>query len=262
MTIEQVTALLNDKRVIAPEKDILEVKNAIEVYQQLDDFDAYSIESLCFAHSILMNGLVEYAGRLRQSSVGIVKGNQISHIAPSGGMVTGLMKDLFYYLENDDDLLLIKSCIFHYEFEFIHPFTDGNGRMGRLWQTLILKDYSSVFKFLPVEALIKERQQDYYNVLSESDKQGKSTSFIEFMLQIIDLALGEVLQSQTRSLTSSERIQLYADIIGRKKFTRKDYLRNFRQISSATASRDLKEAVDKNVLSKIGDKRTTSYYYL
>jgi len=208
-----------------------------------------------------MNGLVDNPGQLRKTSVGIVKGEDVAHVAPPGEMVYPLMKDLFNYLNNDKDLLLIKSCVFHYEFEFIHPFIDGNGRMGRLWQTMILKDYSKVFEFLPIETLVKERQQDYYNVLGKSDKQGSSTSFIEFMLEIINLALDDLLKTQNIMATDSERISLFKDLIVNKEFSRQDYLRYNKDISSATASRDLKNAVDNGLLIKSGDKRLTKYKF-
>jgi Fic family protein len=143
----------------------LEVKNAISVYDNLDNLNPYNFDSFCDAHGILMKGLVESAGRLRSKSVGIVKGSEVAHIAPPSEMLKPLMNDLFDYLKNDDDLVLIKSCVFHYEMEFIHPFIDGNGRMGRLWQTLILKDSYPVFEYLPIEALIKERQEQYYESL-------------------------------------------------------------------------------------------------
>ncbi len=261
LTIEQITDLIDNKRVLAPKKDIVEVKNAIKVYSMMDKFNAYDLDSLCNAHRILMNGLVNDAGKLRRTSVGIVKGSDISHIAPPRDRVLPLMNDLFIYLKNDDDLLLIKSCVFHYEFEFIHPFIDGNGRMGRLWQTMILKDYSQVFEYLPIETLIKERQQDYYNILGKSDSQGSSTSFIEFMLDIINLALEDLLRTQNLTITNIDRINIFKNIIGSKTFTRQDYLRHNKEISSATASRDLKEAVDKSILEKKGDKRLTKYKF-
>jgi len=261
LTVEQITDLINNKKVLAPRKDILEVKNAIKVYSKLYDFDAYDLDSLCSAHSVLMNKLIENAGQLRRTSVGIMKGENIAHIAPPGKMVYPLMKDLFEYLKNDDDLLLVKSCVFHYEFEFIHPFIDGNGRMGRLWQTMILKDFSPVFEFLPIETLIKERQQDYYHVLGKSDKQGSSTSFIEFMLDIINVALEDLLSSQNLTITNNDRIQIFKEIIGEKLFSRQDYLRHNKEISTATASRDLKDAVDNGTLEKTGDKRLTKYKY-
>jgi len=261
LTEEQITALLDNKRILAPQKDILEVKNAIEVYQQLESFNVFELKSLLKAHSILMAGLIESPGKLRATTVGIVKGNKVAHIAPPGEMVNGLIKNLLTYLKTDNDIALIKSCVFHYEFEFIHPFIDGNGRMGRFWQTLILKNYSPIFEFIPIETLIKERQQEYYNALSRSDKQGHSTCFIAFMLQIILLALEETLASQNINLTSTDRIELFKSNIKSEAFTRQDYLRNYKEISAATASRDLKEAVEKNILIKTGDKRTTKYKY-
>jgi Fic family protein len=261
MTEEQITDLLNNKRVLAPQKDIVEVKNAINVYNQLNKFKVYDLRSLCKAHEILMTGLVENPGKLRQSSVGIIKGSDIAHVAPPGEMVHSLMTDLFKYLKNDDDLVLIKSCVFHYEFEFIHPFIDGNGRIGRLWQTMILKEHSPIFEFLPIETLVKSRQQEYYRVLGRSDKIGSSTPFIEFMLDIIKDALEELLKVQNITLTGSDRITKFREIIGTQEFSRQDYLRSFKDISQATASRDLKFAVENGTIEKFGDKRTTQYKY-
>lgn len=261
LTIEQITDLIDNKRVLGPKKDILEVKNAIKVYSKLNSFKVYDLDSLCTAHKLLMAGLVDNPGQLRKTSVGIIKGEDIAHIAPSGEMVYPLIKDLIDYLKNDKDLLLIKSCVFHYEFEFIHPFVDGNGRMGRLWQTIILKDYSKVFEFLPIETLVKERQKDYYNVLGKSDKEGASTSFIEFMLEIINLALDDLLKTQNIKATDTDRINFFKDLIGSKEFSRQDYLRYNKDISSATASRDLKNAVKNRLLIKTGDKRLTKYRF-
>ena len=261
LTIEQITDLINNKRVLAPQKDIIEVKNAIELYSKLTEFNAYELDSLCRAHGILMNTLIEDAGQFRRTAVGIIKGNNITHVAPPGDIIYALMKDLFDYLKNDKDILLIKSCVFHYEFEFIHPFIDGNGRMGRLWQTVILKDYSPVFEYLSIESLIKERQQDYYDVLGKSDNQGNSTGFIEFMLEIINIALEDLLKTQNHTLTSTDRISIFKNFIGNDFFTRQDYLRHNKEISTATASRDLKEAVDNDIIEKIGEKRLTKYRY-
>ena len=261
LTIEQITAILENKRVIGPKKDILEVKNAIAVYDYLDKLDPYKFESFCEAHGILMGGLIESAGKLRSKSVGIVKGSALAHIAPPSEMLKPLMNDLFDYLKNDEDLVLIKSCVFHYEMEFIHPFIDGNGRMGRLWQTLILRDSYPVFEYLPMETLIKERQEHYYESLGKSDNTGESTVFIEFMLEIILGSLEELLSIQNVSLTNIDRINLFRSIVKNDYFSRKDYLKNFREISSATASRDLNFAVENGMLEKIGDKNTTRYKY-
>ncbi|MBT3382367.1 MAG: Fic family protein [Prolixibacteraceae bacterium] len=261
LTVEQITDLFNNKRVLAPKKDIIEVKNAINVYNKLDKLKVFDLKSMYKADEILMKDLIESPGKLRTTSVGIVKGSNIAHIAPPGEMVFSLMKDLFDYLKNDDDLILIKSCVFHYEFEFIHPFLDGNGRMGRLWQTLILKEHSSIFKFLPIESIVKAKQQEYYRVLGKSDKQGSSTSFIEFMLEIIKEALEDLLKIQNINLTNNDRIIHFKEIIGNKFFSRQDYLRAFKNISSATASRDLKVAVADKIIEKQGDKRTTKYRF-
>lgn len=261
LSVEQITDLLDNKRVLAPKKDILEVKNAVAVYEKLQEFDVYDLESLCKAHSVLMNNLVDNPGKLRSSSVGIVKGSQIAHLAPPGEMVAPLMNDLFKYLKQDQDILLIKSCVFHYEFEFIHPFVDGNGRMGRLWQTLILKEHSPVFEFLPIESLVKEKQLEYYQVLGTSDRMGNSTAFIEFMLEIIRDELADLLKHQNFNLTNTDRISHFKDRIRNELFSRQEYLRAFKEISPATASRDLKLAVDHGILEKQGDKNTAKYRF-
>lgn len=261
LTEEQITALLENKRVIAPQKDILEVQNAIKVYDQLNKFNIYQLKDLKKAHSVLMNGLIDNAGKLRTSNVGIVKGSKVEHIAPSGAIINGLMKDLFEYLKKDKDLNLIKSCVFHYELEFIHPFLDGNGRMGRLWQTLILMEQYPVFEYLPIESLIKQKQNEYYNKLSESDKKGNSTPFIEFLLEIIFDTLVGLLQSQSVKLYTEDRILLFKEKIGENKFSRKDYMQNFKNISAPTASRDLKWAVEQSILSKFGELRMSEYLF-
>lgn len=261
LTEEQITALLENKRVIAPQKDILEVQNAIKVYQQLNQFNPYQLKDLVKAHAVLMNGLIDNPGKLRTTNVGIVKGSKVEHIAPGGTMINGLMKDLFHYLKADNDLALIKSCVFHYEFEFIHPFTDGNGRMGRLWQTLILMQQYPVFEYLPVETLIKQKQTEYYSKLSESDKKGNSTPFVEFMLGIILESLNGLLQTQSVTLHTEDRISLFKEKIAKNKFTRKHYMQSFKNISAPTASRDLKWAVEQDLLYKFGTLRLTEYQF-
>jgi len=261
LSLEQVTAILENKRIVAPQKDILEVKNAIRVYENLDNYNPTNLASFCKAHAILMQGLIDNPGEIRTKSVGIIKGSLVTHVAPAGNIVKSLMKDLFEYLKKDKDLLLIKSCVFHYEMEFLHPFMDGNGRMGRLWQTVILRQYSPVFEFLPIESLIKAKQIDYYSILGESDNKGNSTGFIEFILQIINESLEELLTNQSVNLTGNDRVTIFKEKIGPRFFNRQEYMRQFRDISSATASRDLKKAVDSGILDKTGDKRTTLYKF-
>ncbi|MCX6302729.1 MAG: Fic family protein [Bacteroidia bacterium] len=261
LSLEQVTAILDNKRIIAPQKDILEVKNAIRVYQDLVSYKPTSLTSFCKAHSTLMEGLVDNPGKIRTKPVGIIMGATVTNVAPPGNIVKSLVKELFDYLKRDKDLPLIKSCVFHYEIEFIHPFMDGNGRMGRLWQTIILLQYSPVFEFLPIESLIKARQLEYYRILGESDNQGNSTGFIEFMLQIINESLEDLLTNQNVNLAANDRIEIAKEKISKTAFNRQDYMRLFKDISSATASRDLKLAVEKGILEKAGDKRTTLYKF-
>ena len=261
LSLDHVTALLDNKRIIGSKIDILEVKNAIKAYENLENYRPTSLTSFCKAHSILMKGLIDNAGKIRTKSAGIIKGTTITHVTPPGNIVKSLVRDLFDYLKKDKDLLLIKSCVFHYEIEFIHPFIDGNGRLGRLWQTVILRQYSPVFEFLPVESLIKDRQSEYYKILGESDNKGDSTGFIEFMLKIINESLEELLTNQNVNLTSLDRIYIFKEIIPKSSFNRQDYMRHFKDISSATASRDLKLAVEEGILEKTGDKRTTQYKF-
>jgi Fic family protein len=258
LTEEQVTALIDNKRVLGPKKDIQEVVNAINVYDQLSNFDPYSRESFLSAHELLMSGLIEQPGRYRNQSVGIVHGKEIAHVAPPALNVPFLMKDLFAYLKDDEDLILIKSCVFHYEMEFIHPFLDGNGRMGRLWQTVILSKANQVFEYLPLETLIIQTQAEYYKALAISDKSGESTAFIEYMLKLIDDSLIELLDYNNKILTDTERIEYFISL-KKGEFSRKDYMNVFKDISSATASRDIKKGVDMMRFEKSGDKSLTKY---
>jgi Fic family protein len=259
LTEEQITALLNKKRVIGPKKDILEVLNAIEAYERLGAFDPCSIESFLDAHQIMMNGLLPDAGKWRKQGVGIVKGGTLEHLAPPAENVPYLVKDLFQYLADTDDLPFVSSCVAHYEIEFIHPFLDGNGRIGRLWQTLILQRHHPIFEFSPFETIIKNRQQAYYDVLGQCDKAGQSTLFIEFMLEAIEEALDELLKTQRLPKTAQDRMVYFLASFSGNVFSRKDYLGFFREISAATASRDLQEGVNQGLLTRAGDKRVAQY---
>ena len=258
LTEEQITALLENKRIIGPKKDVLEVLNAIQVYENLEKYTFHSEKSFLKAHAQLMNDLIDDAGKYRTKGVGIVKGSQVEHIAPPHNNVPFLIKDLFTYLKKSDDLTLIKSCVFHYEMEFIHPFLDGNGRMGRLWQTLILIDEYPIFEFLLFETLISQTQKEYYKALSLSDKSGKSTVFIEYMLDVIDKSLSNLLNFNNRVLKDIDRLEYFVQL-KIKEFTRKDYMNTFKDISSATASRDLKKGIELGFFKSIGEHNKTKY---
>lgn len=258
LTEEQITALIENKRVIGPEKDVLEVLNAIKVYEKLDRYKFSSDKSFLKAHLELMNGLIESAGKYRKQGVGIVKGTIVEHVAPPFENVPHLMKDLFEYLKDSDELTLIKSCVFHYEMEFIHPFLDGNGRMGRLWQTLILMAEYPVFEFLPFETLISKTQDEYYKSLALSDKSGKSTYFIEYMLGVIEKSLESLLNYNNRVLKDVDRLEYFLNL-GIKEFNRKDYMNVFKDLSSATASRDLKKGMEMNMFESVGNLNKTKY---
>lgn len=255
---EQITALLEHKRVIGPKKDIVEVLNAIDIYDTLKQYNPKREKSFLEAHKNLMTGLIDDPGEYRTQGVGIVKGSQIEHIAPPYQNVPFLMRNLFRYLNDSDEIALIKSCVFHYEMEFIHPFLDGNGRMGRLWQTLILMERYPVFEFLPFETMIHMTQDKYYNALAQSDKAGKSNAFIEYMLEVIHASLGQLLDFNARIFSRKQRLEYFASL-AKKEFTRKDYMNVFKAISSATASRDLKRGVEMGVFVSIGEGNKTTY---
>ena len=258
LTEEQITALIENKRVIGPEKDVLEVLNTIKVYEKLDSYKFSSDKNFLKAHLELMNGLIESAGKYRKQGVGIVKGTILEHIAPPFENVPHLMKVLFEYLKDSDELTLIKSCVFHYEMEFIHPFLDGNGRMGRLWQTLILMAEYPVFEFLPFETLISKTQDEYYKSLALSDKSGNSTAFIEYMLGVIEKSLESLLNYNNRVLKDIDRLEYFLTL-EIKEFNRKNYMNVFKDLSSATASRDLKKGMEMNMFERVGNLNKTKY---
>lgn len=198
LSLEQITAIIEGKRVLGAPNEIQEVKNAVQAYDLLLSLDSTNEDDLLRAHSLMMSDLVNQNGKYRTGGVGIFDGSDVVHIAPPAERVPALMADLFDWLKNSDVHPLIKSCVFHYEFEFIHPFQDGNGRMGRLWQTVILKDWKDVFAWLPVETLIKEHQAEYYKALNTSDSNADSTIFTEFMLNLLDKSIEEIIAIEKR----------------------------------------------------------------
>lgn len=256
LSLEQVTAVLNGKRVLAPPKDIAEVKNAYEIYERLDELDPYSVDDLLMAHGIMTRGLVEESGVFRTRPVGVV--DQEGHILHFGTLpqyVPGLVMELLDWMEHSDLHMLIRSCVFHYELELIHPFANGNGRIGRLWHTLLLSKWNSAFAWLPVESIIHDRQQEYYDAINRSNDMGESTVFIEFMLSAIQASLmdaistsdttnnGKLDKAATRWQQIERFLQTYESIMNAD-------VRGLCGVSPATANRILAGLVEEGKLVK------------
>jgi len=257
LTKEQITGIINNKPVVGPKNEIIEVQNALEVYHYFDNLNPLSEASFKRAHKMLMKGLIKReAGKYRSQNVGV--GN---HIAPAYHLVPAHMKNLFSSLKKSKEPWLIKSCIFHYENEFVHPFIDGNGRMGRLWQTLLLCKINPIFECIPIENFVKDSQQKYYDVLSECDRKGESTTFIEYMLAIIKTGLDEFLLNKSKPLTSEDRLILAKEKLAGKAFSRADYMKLYINVSAPTATRDLRLGVKNKMLKRIGYDRTSKYVY-
>jgi len=182
---EKITAILEGKRVLGTYQEILEVEGAINAYKEFENYRFNSLDDLLKAHKILMSGILTTAGSFRSVNVGVGSSEGVAHVAPPHGVVADLMRDLFDWLKNSDEHPLIKSCVFHYEFEFIHPFSDGNGRIGRLWQSVILHNWREVFAVMPTESIVRDNQERYYQALEDAGSVGESTPFIEFMLEVI-----------------------------------------------------------------------------
>ncbi len=204
LSLEQVTAVLDGKQVLGLPREIQEVRNAFAAYEQLPNWQASNGEHLLAAHALLMQGLVDRPGQWRDGDVGIFRDKVLLHMAPPANQIPRLMRDLLEWLANTDSHPLIASCVFHYEFEFIHPFSDGNGRLGRLWQTLILSRWRPAMAYLPVESIIRDQQEAYYRVLGEADKASDCTVFIEFMLQALLAALQAGIETAVPTTVSGQ----------------------------------------------------------
>lgn len=217
LTMDQITAILDGKPVIGPINEIQEIRNAIKAYELLETLNPNSLEDLLRAHLTMETGLIDDAGHFRSGGVGVASGEEIIHYAPPAERVPQLMKELFKWLNNTEEHPLIKSSIFHYEFEFIHPFSDGNGRTGRLWQTLILANWRLVFKNLPIENIVYKYRKEYYKAIAVSGGEDGYTPFIEFILGVIDETLA--LESNT---PRSTRDKILEQINNNPKITRNE----------------------------------------
>ncbi|MCM1545283.1 MAG: Fic family protein [Ruminococcus sp.] len=216
LSLEQVTAILDGKRILGNPMEIKEVKNAADSYNLMFQLDPMNVDDLLKAHRLMTQGLIKENGRFRNGSVGVFDGENVIHVAPPAQFVPELISGLFDWYKSCETHPLIKSAVFHYEFEFIHPFSDGNGRMGRMWHTLLLGNWHEIFFWLPTEELIKERQQEYYDALNASDKTADSTKFIEVMLRIIFDSLKNFTYTDQVTDQVSDQVKLLLECIGQE----------------------------------------------
>ena len=268
LSLEQVTAVLSGKRVFAPPKDIAEVKNAYEIYDHLNELNPYAVEDLLLAHHVMMRGLVQEDGVFRSKPVGVVDSHGIVlHFGTLPQYVPSLVEELLKWTEHSPLPMLIKSCVFHYEFEIIHPFADGNGRMGRLWHTLLLSRWNPLFAWLPVESIVHDHQQEYYEAINTSNAQGEGTAFIEFMLSVIEEALLSVTaeNSEKRKVPASgkeNRWHILEKYLKKEKLIHNSDVQQLMEVSSATANRILVSFVKEGKLERVRDGRYWAYQKL
>lgn len=261
LSLDQVTAVISGKRILAPPKDIREIQNAYEVYERMDQMDPFSVEDLLMAHEIMTRDLVGESGTFRSGDVGVVDGEgNILHFGTLPAYVPQLVMELLDWTEHSDLPILIRSCVFHYEFELIHPFADGNGRMGRLWQTLLLCQWNPLFAWLPVESIVHDRQADYYEAINQSNEEGESTRFIEFMLEAIKSTLQEAVQTADGSKSKmDQRWTAVNDYLRDHDFIQNAQVRSMFRVSSATANRILAGMCGEGKLEKIRLGRSWGY---
>lgn len=245
LSIEQVTAVLNGKQVLAPPKDIAEVKNAYEIYERLDELNPYSVDDLLTAHAVMTRGLVAESGMFRSKPVGVVdQSGRVLHFGTLPQYVPNLVTELLDWVKNSDVHMLIRSCVFHYEFELIHPFADGNGRLGRLWHTLLLSQWNPAFAWLPVESMIYAHQAEYYDAINTANDAAESTVFVEFMLTTIRASLMDTLQvsDEVRDVQpdkSTIRRQTVKAFLQSHDYIMNGDIRAMFDVSAATANRIL-----------------------
>lgn len=258
LSLDEVTAVLDGKRILAPPKDIHEVQNAYEAYERLLEFDPYSIEDLLQAHGFMMAGLIKEAGRFRSGNVGVFDGDALVHAGTPARYVPEVMADLFAWLRETDAHPLVSSSVFHFEFEYIHPFADGNGRMGRLWQSLILQRWEPLFAWLPVESLIADHQQEYYDALGKAQVAANASVFVEFMLDIIAETLHSQANESVNELVNepvnplTERQQKLLGLLKKTPRATYDVLADSLGVSRSTLRRDLRSLEEAGRIVRVG----------
>ena len=252
---EQVTAIIEGKRVVAPVKEVQEVRNAVKVYDSFMTFNPYDRKDILKAHGIIALGLVDHPGHFRTGGVCVAGKNGISHIAPPPDRVPFLIDDLFDWLKNANDHILIKSSVFHYEFEFIHPFDDGNGRMGRFWQSRLLSEWNPAFAHLPVENMIWENQAAYYKAIEDSTDQNDSGIFVEFMLNVILEALKSRSHDDTINDTLNDTLNLILSLIRENPYISYEELSLKTRKSRPTVSRKVAELKSSGRIVRHGAKK-------
>jgi Fic family protein len=256
---DKVTNVINGKTVLGTMREIEEVKGAIEAYDYLEKYDFRNEKDLLKAHSFLMDKLLHNAGTYRHSNVGVGGKDGVTHVAPPPNMVPHLMGDIFGWLKTTDEHLLIVSCVFHYEFEFIHPFPDGNGRIGRLWQTVILKSFKDFFAYIPIESMVRNNQQEYYQALEDAGATGESTPFVEFMLEIINKSLKEYIKESQKSVPLKvpknvplKRLDNILDIMKKNKDVTVLQIANILGVADKTIKRDIAKLKEANKIKRVG----------
>lgn len=265
LSLEQVTAVLNGKHVLAPPKDIAEVKNAYEIYERLDELDPYSVDDLLTAHGIMTRGLVEESGMFRTRPVGVVDSDgHVLHFGTLPQYVPDLVMELLDWAKTSEVHMLIRSCVFHYELELIHPFADGNGRVGRLWHTLLLSKWNPAFAWLPVESIIHDRQQEYYDAINASNDAGESTVFIEFMMAAIKASLMDAIStsdemSDGKMDKATMRWKQIEKFLETRPYIMNADVRSICGVSAATANRILSSLVTEEKIIKIRNRNHWVY---
>jgi Fic family protein len=263
LTLDQATAVLSGKRVLGPSKEILEIENANRAYEMVGTWNPSKKSDLLSAHAVLMRGLIADAGRFRTKQVGVLDGTRVAHLAPPPYRVADLLRALLAFVRTDQEIPpIVVAVVFHYELELIHPFSDGNGRVGRLWQHALLRRASPIFEHVPTESLIREHQRDYYGALAASDRAGSCDPFLEYMLGTLLQALGRLGgQLRGRPMDGRTRLTEAHRTLGERWFSRKDYLALFPALSTASASRDLARGLTDALLRAQGARALTRYRF-